>query len=54
MMDHCKIRLSKKILTWSTNDSVDAFDDLQRNAEDSESFNDLVKLAKEVIGRRKN
>jgi len=54
MVDHCKIRLAKKILTWSSNDSVDAFADLQRNAEDSESFNDLVKLAKEVIDRRKN
>ena len=54
MVDHCIIRLAKKILTWSTSDSVDAFADLQKNAEDSESFNDLVELAKEVIGRRKN
>ena len=54
MVDHCRIRLAKKILTWSTNDSVDAFADLQRNTEDSDSFNDLVKLAEEVMSKRKN
>ena len=54
MVDHCRIRLAKKILTWCANDSVDAFDDLQRNAEDSENFNDLVELAKEIISRRNN
>ena len=48
------IRLAKKILTWSSTDSVDAFADLQRNIEDSEYFEDLVKLAEEVMSRRKN
>ena len=48
------IRLAKKNLTWSANGSVDAFADLQRNAEDSENFNDLAELAKEVTSRRKN
>ena len=54
MIDHCIIRLANKILTWSSNDSVDAFADLQRrNAEDSEYFEELVKLAEEVMSRRK-
>ena len=54
MVDHCMIRLSKKILTWSAKDSVDTFADLQRNTEDSEYFEDLVKLAEEVMRKRKN
>ena len=54
MIDHCMIRLSRKILTWSSNDSMDAFADLQRRAEDLEHFDYLVKLAEEVMSRRKN
>jgi len=54
MVSHCIIRLAKKILTWSAKDSVGAFADLQRNTEDSEYFEDLVKLAEEVMSKRKN
>ena len=55
MVVHCIIRLAKKILTWSENTSVDdVFADLQRKAMDSTIFKDLLKLAKEVMSRRKN
>ena len=54
MVEHCMIRLAQKILTWSAKDSVEAFADLQRNTEDSEYFDDLVKLAEEVMSKRKN
>ena len=49
------IRLARKILTWSENTSVeDVFADLQRKAKDSRIFEDLLKLAEDVISRRKN
>ena len=49
MVDHCMIRLARKILTWSESNSVDVFTNLQRKAEDSEIFKDLLELAEEVM-----
>ena len=52
MVDHCIIRLARKILTWSENTSMDVFAELQRKAKDSRIFEDLLRLAEEVMSRR--
>ena len=52
MVDHCKIRLARKILTWTKNNSEDVFADLQKKAEDSEVFKNLVRLAEEIMRKK--
>ena len=53
MVEHCKIRLAKKIVTWTKENSEDVFDDLQERAEDSEIFKELVELAEEIMRKKK-
>ena len=53
LVEHCKIRLAWKILFWTKNDSADVFADLQKKAEDSEIFKDLVRFAEETMSKKK-
>ena len=53
IIDHCRIRLARNILSWSETDSEDAFKRLNKIADESEIFQDLVDFAEQVMRNKK-
>ena len=54
VVEHCRIRLARKILLWTGTDSEEVIANLHKRADDSDLLKDLVKFSDEIMCKNKN